>query len=83
MWDDARLDRLEARVDRVDTKVDELTGECRAGFKAMTKRFDTVDDAHANVEKRATRVDWKTVLAVASTVVVPIVVAIIVASGSA
>lgn len=39
----------------------------------IEKRFDVVDQAHA----RQKGVDWKTVLAVAATIVVPIVVAII------
>lgn len=85
-WPDDRLDRLEGRVDECATDVAELRGEVRSGFKTMRdrieERFDIVDQAHANVERRAGRVDWKTVLAVASTVVVPIVVALIVSGGS-
>ena len=60
----------------------ELREDMREGFKKMATRFDTVDQAHERSETRAGKVDWKTIIAFASTVVVPIVVAIILEGGS-
>lgn len=76
-----RLARLEQRVDRVVGDVGELKGEVRAGFETMTERFDVIDAAHRRADVRAARVDWKTIIAFASTVVVPIVTAIIATGG--
>lgn len=74
MNDDA-LARIERRVDGVVIELGELRGE-------VARRFDTVDEAHAEQQLRAARVDWRTVTAIAGTIVVPIVVAIIAASSA-
>lgn len=72
-----RLDRLEGRLDGVVGDVRDLRREVRDGFDAMAERFDTVDEAHEIATERAGRVDWKTIIAFAATVVVPILIAFI------
>lgn len=73
----------EERLDRMERKVDQLVGDFSEFRGEVRQRFNTIDEDHARVEHRAGKVDWKTILAFASTVVVPIVVAVIVSGGGA
>lgn len=81
--EERRVSRLHAKIEQAVAKFETQLADATKKFerelvklgKTLGERFDTVDQAHADVARRG--VDWKTVLAVASTVVVPIVVALI------
>lgn len=71
------VDKLEGTVERLGDTVENVRDEIRS-------RFDRVDLAHETGGASAAvthGADWRTVLAIAGTVVVPIVVAIITTSG--
>lgn len=71
----------EEAIGQLARRVDELCGDFKDFREEVRERFDTIDEAHERVDERASKIDWKTVLAFFATVVVPIVVALIVQGG--
>jgi hypothetical protein len=75
-WNDQSLDKLDGSVENVERGLGTV-------HRRIDKLFEALVDEKPDgtVSPATSALDWKTILAVAATIVVPIVVAIIMAPG--